>query len=56
VRVHGIGAQLAEDAAGGVAGGGVDEHVLDQVDVDRVRGESAELPDAVGELFHGGGG
>ena len=43
----------AQDATGGVARGGVDEHVLDDVDVDGVRRKAADLPDAVGELLHG---
>jgi len=49
-----VGSQLAENLAGGVAGSGVDEDVLDQVGVDRVREEEGvEVPDPVGDLLHG---
>jgi len=54
-RVGGDGpaSELLEDAPALVAGGGVDQDVFDQIDVDRVRREAAELPDAVCELLHG---
>ena len=44
--------ELLEDAAAVVARGGVDEDILEQVGVDRVRREARELPDAVSELLH----
>lgn len=45
-------AHLAEDAPGGVARAGVDEHVPHQVDVDRVRREAVEPIQAVGQALH----
>ncbi len=35
-----------------VAGAGVDEHVTEQVEVDRVRRQRAQHVDVVGELLH----
>ena len=48
--------QLFEDLARRVPGPGVDEDVVDQIGVDRVREEEGvEMPHAVGDLLHGGG-
>lgn len=46
----------AKDAPAGVAGGGIDEHILDEVGVDRVRREAAEPEDPCRELLHPGHG
>ena len=48
-----VGADLLEDLAARVAGAGVDQHVLDQVGVDRVgEEERVEVPHLVGDLLH----
>ena len=48
-----VGADLLEDLPARVAGAGVDQHVLDQVGVDRVREEErVEVPHPVGDLLH----
>src|SRR6185295_6837949 len=52
VCAHPTAAQLAQDPAPRVARAGVDQHVAHQVDVDRVRGKSAELIEAFGKLLH----
>jgi adenine phosphoribosyltransferase len=48
-----VRSELAENLAGAVTGAGVDEDVLDQVGVDRIREEEGvEVPDPVGDLLH----
>jgi hypothetical protein len=47
---------LAQDAAPGETGGGVDQHVRREVDVDRVRGEPPKLPQVGRELLQAGAG
>ena len=53
-RVGGDGAaaQLAQDPLGGMSRARVDEHVTDQVDVDRVRRKPVEQVEVVGEPLH----
>src|SRR3954467_8218798 len=46
-------AQLAEQTPLRPARAGVDEHILDEVDVDQVAGAASELTDAGGNLVHG---
>ena len=48
----GMPAHLAEDAPGGVARAGVDDHVPHQVDVDRVRREAVQQRQAVDQALH----
>ena len=52
VRGEGAPLELLDDLARGEAGRGVDEDVVEEEDVDRVRREEGELPDAVCELLH----
>jgi hypothetical protein len=50
---HVVCGELAKDLAAGVARSCIDQDVLDQVRVDRVRQEErVEMPDAVGHLLH----
>ncbi len=49
---HGVALELAEDAPPRVPGAGIDEHVLEEEDVDAVRRKAGELPDTLRELLH----
>ena len=50
--VHDAPGDLAQDAALRLPRGGIDQHVADEVDVDRVRWPAIEQEDVVGELLH----
>ena len=50
-----VAPELLQDLARRVPGPGVDQDVFDEEGVDRVREEEGvEMPDAVGDLLHGG--
>jgi hypothetical protein len=53
VRRDLVAFDLAEDAAAGVAAGGVNEHVAEHVHVDRVGRKAAQHPHVGGQLLHG---
>src|SRR5262245_22210115 len=56
VRVDPVALELLQDLGRRVPGPGIDQDVVDQIGVDRVREkEGVEMPDAVGDLLHGGG-